>query len=136
MNIENSSFESLQRFVREYDIMNMLCHPNILKTHGIFFSDEKIPPSILLEYCPLNLEQAVKKHLLSKVQTAVAIYQIAEGMKYIHFRNIVHRDLKPSNILVGDDMNNQNHRLWNLQIDDCRRAVADKRNRDTEIHGT
>ncbi|KAK8840455.1 hypothetical protein M9Y10_030660 [Tritrichomonas musculus] len=104
MNIENSSFESLQRFVREYDIMNMLYHPSILKTHGIFFSDEQIPPSILLEYCPLNLEQAVKRHLLNKVQTAVAIYQIAEGMKYIHFRNIVHRDLKPSNILVGDDM--------------------------------
>ena len=39
----------------------------------------------------------------STVETVLSIYQIAEGMKYIHFKNIIHRDLKPTNILVAID---------------------------------
>ena len=103
MNIQNASHTNLQHFIAEYEIMNMLNHPNILKTHGIFFSDESLPPSILLEYCPMNLEQAIKKKQMNKVELAYTIYQIAEGMKYVHFRKIIHRDLKPSNILISDD---------------------------------
>ena len=41
--------------------------------------------------------------MLTNVQIVCAIYQIVEGMKYIHFRKIIHRDLKPSNILISAD---------------------------------
>ena len=41
--------------------------------------------------------------MLTNVQIVCAIYQIVEGMKYIHFRKIIHRDLKPSNILIAAD---------------------------------
>ena len=103
MSTENASVENLKHFIGEYEIMNLLNHPNILKALGIFFSDGEMPPAILLEYCPTNLYKAIKNKALSPVQIACAIYQIAEGMKYIHFRKIIHRDLKPSNILIATD---------------------------------
>lgn len=103
MIIQNKSTENFQHFLNEYEIMNMLDHPNILKTFGIFLSDSKKPPAILLEYCPHNLDQAIKNKTFSNVQIVCAIFQIAEGMRYVHFRNIIHRDLKPSNILIAED---------------------------------
>ena len=81
----------------------MIDHLNIMKAYGIFLSDEENPPSILLEYCPENLEQAIKKKSFKNSQIVCIIYQIAEGMKYIHYWNIIHRDLKPSNILIAKD---------------------------------
>lgn len=82
---------------------NMLHHPNIIKTFGIHMSSKSIPPTILLEYCPTNLQTAIEVKEFSNEQIVEAIYQIAEGMKYIHFKNIIHRDLKPTNILIASD---------------------------------
>lgn len=95
--------EGMRQLLNEYEIMSMLDHPNILKTKGIFLSDSNQPPCILLELCIKNLETAVKNRSLSNVETVMALYQIALGMKYVHFRHIVHRDLKPSNILIAKD---------------------------------
>ncbi|KAK8853013.1 hypothetical protein M9Y10_018012 [Tritrichomonas musculus] len=94
---------SIRHFFAEYEIMNNLDHPNILKTYGIFLVDKKVTPSILLEYCPFNLDALIKNKSLTKVKIVCTIYQIIEAMKYIHFRKVVHRDLKPSNILISED---------------------------------
>ena len=104
MNIKNKTIEDLRRFIAEYEIMNMLDHPNILKALGIFFGDneEEEAPKIVLEYCPNNLESAIKEKSLNNVQIALCIYQIVEGMKYVHHQKIIHRDLKPSNILIDE----------------------------------
>ena len=83
--------------------MNALNHPNILKFFSIFFGDDKNPPAIVLEFCPENLSHAISNNKLSNINMARAIYQIAEGMKFIHFQEIIHRDLKPSNILIAAD---------------------------------
>lgn len=100
---ETITSEKLRSLLKEWEIMNMLNHPNILKSLGIFFSDEKRSPAILLEYCNMNLSDAIKNKMLSNVQIVCAIYQIVEGMKYIHFMKIIHRDLKPSNILIAEN---------------------------------
>lgn len=94
--------EDLQHFVNINEKYQSLNHPNILKTHGILFGNEIFPSSILLEYCPLNLEQAIKRKKLSKVQMTYLIYQIAEGLRYLHFKKIMHHNLKPANILISE----------------------------------
>ena len=103
MILKKASTDSLRNFVGEYEIINMLIHPNIIKTYGIFLSDEKTPPCIILEFCPINLETAVENKSLSNEQIVIIIYQIIEGMKYVHHCKIIHRDLKPTNILITDD---------------------------------
>ena len=40
MNIKKKETTNFRRFLREYEIINMLNHPNIIKTYGIFMSDE------------------------------------------------------------------------------------------------
>lgn len=100
--INDLNTENIQSIIDEFYINIMLKHPNILKTHGILV-DSKNQPSILFEYCPFNIKQAVKDNKLSKVQKVLSIYQIAEGMKYIHSHGIKHGNLKPSNILISDD---------------------------------
>ena len=100
LNKECNNYDDLRHLVNEYETMNILNHPSILKVYGIFFGNEEEPPSILLDYCPTNLENEIIKKSLSKVQKVCFIYQIANGMKYIHLNQIIHRDLKPSDILI------------------------------------
>ncbi|KAK8898171.1 hypothetical protein M9Y10_000443 [Tritrichomonas musculus] len=103
MEIEGKSYDEFRQFINEYGIMSILDHPNILKTHGIFLSNESTPPSFLLEFCPTNLDKAIKNKRMTKEEIVFTIYQIVEGMKYVHFRKVIHRDLKPTNILVASD---------------------------------
>ncbi|KAK8871960.1 serine/threonine protein kinase [Tritrichomonas musculus] len=81
----------------------MLDHPKVFDAIGIFMSNKNIPPSILLEYCPNNLQKAIEDKLISKDIVVEIIYQIVEVMKHIHSNKIIHRDLKPTNILIGSD---------------------------------
>ena len=103
MNNMNITTKQMKYFMKEYEIMNMLNHPNILKAFEIFLSDSKNPPAIILEFCQHNLAFTIMNKLLSNIEIACAIFQITEEMKYIHFNKIIHRDLKPSNILISAD---------------------------------
>ena len=57
MIMKSSKTDSVRRFLREHEILNMLDHPSIIKTYEISLVDEKSPPSILLEFCPKCIEQ-------------------------------------------------------------------------------
>lgn len=50
MNAKKSNVESLKLFLNEYEIMNMLNHPNIIKTFGICLDSVNMPPSIVIEF--------------------------------------------------------------------------------------
>ena len=95
--------KKLQNFIKEYEIISRLNHPNVIKAFGIFLSDKTSPPSILLELCLKDLLTEIKAKKFSSVDFVFWIYQIVEGMRYVHFRGFIHRDLKPSNILFGKD---------------------------------
>ncbi|KAK8838289.1 hypothetical protein M9Y10_035712 [Tritrichomonas musculus] len=102
MNVSKAS-QNFRHFIGECEMLSMLEHPNILKTFGICIGDADHPPCILLEFCESNLHDEVTKKSLSSVDLVFSVYQIAEGMKYVHSRQIIHRDLKPSNILLESD---------------------------------
>lgn len=101
--IENPTQEDIQCLINEFEILRIFNHPNIIKAFQIFMNDERIGPSILIEHYSITLEQAIKMRILSKVQKVFAIYQIANGMKYIHEHQYIHRNLKQSNIQITND---------------------------------
>ena len=101
INNKNITREQFQRFIEIHKTIEALNHPNLLKSYGIILSNEEIPTSILAEYYPMNLNDAIKNKTFSKVQRVCSIYEIASGMKLLHFNRIIHRNIKPSNILIS-----------------------------------
>lgn len=90
--------EKARQIFTEYEILNNLNHPNIIKVFGFYFGDKQHEPAILLEYCKFNLEKAIG--LLENVDLVGIIYEICSAMMHIHTNKIIHRDLKPQNILI------------------------------------
>ena len=94
--------KQVPNFIRENELLNRIKHPNIAQIREIRFNSKEIP-SILLERYLSNIDQVIKAKKFTKVDASFAIYQIAEGMKYIHLNGIINSNLKPSNILIGSN---------------------------------
>lgn len=87
----------------EIDIMKLVRHPNIVRlldhfenTEYIFIVMELVAGGNLGNYL-IN-----KKFRLTEARAAEIMYQIGEGINYLHHYGIVHRDLKPDNILLTE----------------------------------
>ena len=93
-------------FVRAYEQLFDLSHPNIAQVLGI------CPQTglIVLEYCSKSvngLTVTTLAGLLLQLGSStpielrlLALIDTAEGVQYLHHQNIVHGDIKPQNILV------------------------------------
>lgn len=92
-------YEKARLIFAEYEILNSLNHPNIIKVFGFYFGDRNYEPAILLEYCKFSLESAIG--LLEDVDLVGVAYEICSAMMHIHAHKIIHRDLKPQNILIN-----------------------------------
>ncbi|KAH8904909.1 hypothetical protein BR93DRAFT_757482 [Coniochaeta sp. PMI_546] len=81
-------------------------HPNVIR----YFAQQQRAAFlyIALELCQASLADVVQKpHLYRELAQAGerdmpgVLYQVANGLSYLHSLRIVHRDLKPQNILVN-----------------------------------
>jgi serine/threonine protein kinase len=71
----------------------------ILDPYAYFGSDENEYNKGTLTEFKKNM---LKKDYVSESCLCFIVYQILNGLKYIHERKIAHLDLKPENIVVGD----------------------------------
>lgn len=92
---------NVKRLLQECEILYLLNHPNIIKSFGFCYGDETHPPSILMQYCPTNLNDKIKS--LSSMQRVCVIFEISSAMESVHAADLIHRDLKPENVLIDEN---------------------------------
>ena len=93
------NFDMIKELCLEFETLNKLNHPNIVKAYAFYFGDEKTNPAILLEYCKYDLTKVINR--LHDYQLVGVIYEICSAMKHVHACKIIHRDLKMANILIN-----------------------------------
>ncbi|KAJ6476149.1 kinase-like domain-containing protein [Mycena sanguinolenta] len=91
------------KFCREALVWRDLHHPYILPFLGI--DKDSFPEPYFCMVSPWMEHGTVIKYLerhgLANVDKL--LYEIAQGLQYLHARNIVHGDLRGANILINDD---------------------------------
>lgn len=93
-----------QSAIREMALCTELSHPNVVHTVEIILEDKCI--FIVFEYAEHDLLQIIHHHNQPQRQAIPArtiksiLYQLLQGLVYLHRNWVMHRDLKPANIMV------------------------------------
>ncbi|XP_064404058.1 cyclin-dependent kinase 8-like [Halichondria panicea] len=96
---------------REIALLRELKHPNVITLEKVFLSHADKKVWLLVGYAEHDLWHIIKFHRAiksgKKASVKVApgmvksmLYQILDGIHYLHANWVLHRDLKPANILV------------------------------------
>ncbi len=94
-----------KRILREICILRQLDHPNIVKLYDIIIPNRETVSSIYLvmELLDTDLKNILNnpKVKLNEDQVRKIMFDILEGIRYLHKFGILHRDLKPANVILN-----------------------------------
>ncbi|KAF9644753.1 kinase-like protein [Thelephora ganbajun] len=95
--IKDNPQKAAKAFCREAVIWKRLKHPNILPLLGVTTS----PLQLISDWIPGgNLQEYIKKH--PDTDRLQLLYEVANGLCYLHSCNVIHGGIKGPNILVDD----------------------------------
>ena len=88
-------------FQRECNCCSNLNHPNIVHFIGIYHPPQQLFPVMIMELMDESLTAYAQKHISFKRRVSI-LYDVAEGLSYLHSRNppVIHGDLSPNNVLI------------------------------------
>ena len=86
---------------KQYEILSKFNHENIHKVIDMFISKNN-NQYLITPYYPNNLYDYVSPKLPEKAIKQI-IFQILNGVNYIHNLKYIHRDIKPDNILLSSE---------------------------------
>lgn len=89
---------------QEITIHKSLHHKNIVQFYSFFDDPQNV--YIILELCKKRsmMELHKRRKIITDFECRYYIFQILDGLKYLHDRKIIHRDLKLGNLFLNDDL--------------------------------
>lgn len=91
--------------IREIMLLKELRHPNIVRLYDVLFRIPKL--TLVFEFCDCDLKQLMEtrpnKMLNAQTEVVSFMFQMLNGLNYMHARSVVHRDIKPQNLLVNNN---------------------------------
>ncbi|EAU35835.1 meiotic mRNA stability protein kinase UME5 [Aspergillus terreus NIH2624] len=93
-----------QSAIREMSLCSELDHPNVVQLEEIILEDKCI--FMVFEYTEHDLLQIIhhhtqpQRHAIPAPMVRSILFQLLNGLLYLHTNWVLHRDLKPANILV------------------------------------
>jgi predicted Ser/Thr protein kinase len=90
-----------ERFVREYETLNALSHPNIIKVYDMGCVTT---PYFAMEFVDgEDLGTIMLDDNLSPEAVLEIGIQLSNALEYAHTEGVYHRDIKPSNLMISPD---------------------------------
>jgi cyclin-dependent kinase len=89
--------------IREISLLKELNHINVVKLMDVIHLENKIV--LVFEYLEEDLKKLLKLNLNKGFEVArykSLIYQLLQGIRYVHKLKIIHRDIKSENLLISD----------------------------------
>ena len=98
----------IEEFQREWEVLKLLDHPNVVKLHTVVFP-KGYSPIIITELLHCDLEKHIRESTtspkISEMNLLCIALDVIEGLLYMHGLDppVVHRDLATKNILLTVD---------------------------------
>lgn len=90
--------------LREVRSLKKLNHPNVVKLKEVIRENNEL--FFVFEYLEQNVYQMTKERdkLLPESKIRNVIFQVLQGLAYMHKQGFFHRDMKPENLLITGDV--------------------------------
>ena len=101
-----STYSVIRRYAFECQLLSRINHPNIVDFIGIYFCQENIVPTLIMEFLPRNLESMINQTEETLLTVKLQILnEVARGLVFLHSNTppLVHRDLTSFNVLLNED---------------------------------
>ncbi|CAK9134225.1 unnamed protein product [Ilex paraguariensis] len=125
----------LNHIFREVQLMTLVDHPNVLKSHCSFVSDHNL--WVVMPYMDggscLHILKAAYPDGFEEVVIATILREVLKGLEYLHQHGHIHRDVKAGNILIDA---RSGIKLGDFGVSACLFDSGDRQRRRNTFVGT